>query len=267
MSQCVLKSMDISLESLHVSVWWQSLSQSLNDCWNCDEWRCVLSLYVVLFIVWLCFVDLNRLWASQTHNHTSLHHTHDTYGCNFWITSNHCLPLPHTLTHTITIYLMNKDTCDCVPLASLHCQHNLYDECVCMFWTIATTHITHTLLNIPHINSYLHWHHISLSYVTMLKSQFQHFVWVYYTHLHPHTAQLAPLTRHWSLPTFTQRHFWDWLVSAQGRISSQLVGSHAFVGASLASLPTEGQCSHCQRDIHLRILSTRQSPNLLRNQR
>ena len=31
----------------------------------------------------------------------------------------------------------------------------------------------------------------------MLKSQFQHFVWVYYTHLHPHTAQLAPVTRHW----------------------------------------------------------------------
>jgi hypothetical protein len=86
-----------------------------NDSWNNDEWRYVLSLRVVLFVVWLCFVDLNRQLALQRHNHMSLHHTHDTHGCNCWITSNHCLPLQHTSTHTTTICLMNKHTCECVP--------------------------------------------------------------------------------------------------------------------------------------------------------
>jgi len=140
--------------------------------WICDHSRCVLSLCVMLFVVWSCSVDPNRLWASKRHNHTSIHHTPHTHGHNFWTTWNHCLALQHTLTHTSTIYLMDKHTSECSPQASLHSQHNLYDECRSMFWPIATTHITHTSLNVPHINSYLYWHHISLSYVTLLKSQF-----------------------------------------------------------------------------------------------
>jgi len=42
----------------HVSVWWQSLSQSLNDCWNNDEWgmffRCMLcnSSFDCVLLIW-----------------------------------------------------------------------------------------------------------------------------------------------------------------------------------------------------------------------
>jgi len=41
-----------------------------------------------------------------------------------------------------------------------------------MFWTIATTHITHTPLNVSHITSLLQRHHIWTSCMMLLKSQF-----------------------------------------------------------------------------------------------